>query len=118
MISGSSCHVKRDASSHRILINFPTSSASGLVYDKSSGEGILLPGIHEHMLYWQDAENKGRKGRGKGARITIINCDWFLCSSMSLGRTMIANIISGSFVPTSNMGCPRQLHFFELFLRG
>lgn len=30
-----------------------------LVYDKSSGEGILLPGIHEHMLYWQDAENKG-----------------------------------------------------------
>eukprot|EP00913_Durusdinium_trenchii_P033020 g30911.t1 len=31
----------------------------GLVYEKSSGEGVLLPGMHEHMLFWKDAENKG-----------------------------------------------------------
>jgi len=27
--------------------------------EKSSGEGILMPGMHEHMLYWKDMENKG-----------------------------------------------------------
>ena len=89
-ISSSLC-VNSDASSHRNVISSPTSlqtiasilaysflstpSASGLVYDKSSGEGNLLPGIHEHMLYWQDAENKGREGRGKGERIAKYNCD-------------------------------------------
>ena len=36
------------------------------------------------MLYWQDAENKGRKGRGKGERIAIYKHDLFLCSSTQL----------------------------------
>ena len=30
-----------------------------LILEKSSGEGILMPGMHEHMLYWKDMENKG-----------------------------------------------------------